>query len=278
MRTLVLTSPQFLHGQDVASVQRLLNQRTPDWVRPDLAVDGEYGPATGAMTATWKRYVAGYPEGMLTGGRASGLGERGQRWLADPKLIPVAWRMRASRRRSKLLGDRKKAADLVPVGEKAVTTMLAWARTGLREIPDGSNVVPALQPLARAQGCPAWIVAMGYPWCAMSGFLAAAIHGGTSAKDGIVSYAFNGLYTVAILEEAQAARHGMRIVGQSQAQRGDIVLFNWPGGDARVDHMARVVSVNPAAGTLVTVDGNIGNRVGVHERPIGLVRAFIRDT
>lgn len=63
-----------------------------------------------------------------------------------------------------------------------------------------------------------------------------------------------------------------------QAQRGDIVLFNWPGGDARVDHMARLVSIDRAAGTLVTVDGNIGNRVGVHERPIGLVRAFVRDT
>lgn len=277
MRTLVLTTP-FTKGEDVRQVQRMLNQRTPDWVRADLAVDGEYGPATGSMVAVWKRYAAGYPEGMLTGGRASGLGERGQRWLADPKLIPVAWRMRASRRRSKLLGDRKQAADLVPVGEKAVQTMLAWARTGLREIPDGSNIVPPLQPLARTQGCPSWIVAMGYPWCAMSGFLAAAIHGGTSAKDGIVSYAFNGLYTVSILAEAQAARHGMRIVGQSQAQRGDIALFNWPGGDARVDHMARVVSVNPAAGTLVSVDGNIGNRVGVHERSLGLVRAFIRDT
>lgn len=277
MRTLVLTTP-FTKGEDVRQVQRMLNQRTPDWVRADLAVDGEYGPATGAMVAVWKRYAAGYPEKMLAGGRASGLGERGQRWLADPKLIPVAWRMRASRRRSKLIGDRKQAADMVPIGEKAVATMLAWARTGLREVPDGSNVVPALQPLARAQGCPAWIVAMGYPWCAMSGFLAAAIHGGQTARDGIVRCGFNGLYTVAILAEAQAARHGMRIVGQSQAQRGDIVLYNWPGGDARVDHMARVVSVNPAAGTLVTVDGNIGNRVGVHERPLTLVRAFIRDT
>ena len=277
MRTIVLTTP-FTKGEDVRQVQRMLNQRTPSWVRSDLAVDGEYGPATGAMAAVWKRYVAGYPEKMLAGGRASGLGERGQRWLADPKLIPVAWRMRASRRRSKLLGDRKKAADLVPVGDKAVTTMLAWARTGLREVPDGSNVVPALQPLAREQGCPAWIVAMGYPWCAMSGFLAAAIHGGTSAKDGIVSYDFNGLYTVSLLAEAQAARHGMRVVGQSQAQRGDIVLFNWPGGDARVDHMARLVSIDRAAGTLVTVDGNIGNRVGVHERPLTLVRVFIRDT
>lgn len=277
MRTIVLTTP-FTKGEDVRQVQRMLNQRTPNWVRSDLAVDGEYGPATGSMVAVWKRYVAGYPEKMLTGGRATGIGERGQRWLADPKLIPVAWRMRASRRRSKLLGDRKKAADLVPVGDKAVTTMLAWARTGLREVPDGSNVVPALQPLAREQGCPAWIVAMGYPWCAMSGFLAAAIHGGTSAKDGIVHYEFNGLYTVSLLAEAQAARHGMRVVGQSQAQRGDIVLFNWPGGDARVDHMARLVSIDRAAGTLVTVDGNIGNRVGVHERPIGLVRAFIRDT
>ncbi len=277
MRTIVLTTP-FTKGEDVRQVQRMLNQRTPNWVRSDLAVDGEYGPATGSMVAVWKRYVAGYPEKMLAGGRATGIGERGQRWLADPKLIPVAWRMRASRRRSKLLGDRKKAADLVPVGDKAVTTMLAWARTGLREVPDGSNVVPALQPLAREQGCPAWIVAMGYPWCAMSGFLAAAIHGGTSAKDGIVHYEFNGLYTVSLLAEAQAARHGMRVVGQSQAQRGDIVLFNWPGGDARVDHMARLVSIDRAAGTLVTVDGNIGNRVGVHERPIGLVRAFIRDT
>lgn len=277
MTTFVLTSP-FRRGADVRRVQALLNRRLPDWLDRDILIDGEYGPATGSAAAAWKRYVAGYPEKMLTGGLASGLGERAQAWLATPSRIPTAWRVRASRRRRALLAARAEAAALRPVGEQAVATMLAWAQAGVREVPDGSNVVPVLQPEFRRVGSPGWIVAMGWQWCAGSGNLAGAMHGGVTGRAGVVTYDFNGLYTVAILEVAQAGRFGMQVVGASEARRGDVVLFNWPGGDPRCDHYARLVAIDHGKGLVVTVDGNIANRMGVHERSLGLVRAFIRDT
>ena len=72
----------------------------------------------------------------------------------------------------------------------------------------------------------------------------------------------------------------MRVIPQSQAARGDLVLFDWaPGGDA-TDHVGRLVRP-PAGGMVSTVDSNSGPDdlwVILRERPLNLVRAFVRDS
>ena len=118
---------------------------------------------------------------------------------------------------------------------------------------------------------------MGYPWCAYAAFLAALKAGGRTAEDGLRRGLFNVLYVPALLAEAQAGRFGLRVIAGSQAERGDLALFDWgPGGDP-ADHLGRLVEL-PAPGRVVTVDGNTDSLVALRERPLALVRAFVRDS
>lgn len=70
------------------------------------------------------------------------------------------------------------------------------------------------------------------------------------------------------------------MIPESQAKRGDLVLFDWgPGGDP-ADHVGRLTAP-PADGKVKTVDGNSGKNdlhVCFRERPLTLVRAFVRDS
>jgi hypothetical protein len=118
---------------------------------------------------------------------------------------------------------------------------------------------------------------MGFPWCAFAVFLAALEHGGRTASLGLRDGLFNALYCPTILAEASAGRFGMRVLAPLEAARGDLVLFDWgPGGDP-TDHVGRLVQP-PAAGRVVTVDGNTDSLVAVRVRPLTLVRAFVRDS
>jgi hypothetical protein len=118
--------------------------------------------------------------------------------------------------------------------------------------------------------------AMGYPWCAYAAFLAALEAGGTTADAGLRRGLFNALYVPAVLAEAQAGRFGLRVMAVSQAERGDLALFDWaPGGDP-ADHLGRLVAP-PADGSVTTVDGNTDSLVARRVRPLRLVRAIVRD-
>jgi hypothetical protein len=94
---------------------------------------------------------------------------------------------------------------------------------------------------------------------------------------------FNALYTVDILNKALNNQCGMRVVGASQAQPGDLVMMNFPGGDPRVDHVGMVRKA-PAGGSVETVEGNTslagsqdnGGGVFFKNRPLSNVSAFIR--
>jgi hypothetical protein len=253
-RTLRLVSP-FLTGQDVARAQRALG--VPD--------DGMYGPVTASAAAAWKR-AAGYPNELID----NSLDPEAQGYLLGREELPPGYLERASKRAPRLERSR-----LVP-GE-AVAEMEAWAAIGLRERPAGSDRVPALARLGHDLRLAEETSAMGFPWCAYAAFLAALKVGGGTAEAGLRRGLFNALYVPAILAEAHAGRFGLRVMARSQAERGDLALFDWgPGGDP-ADHLGRLVSP-PMGRSVTTVDGNTDSRVAVRERKLTLVHAFVRDS
>lgn len=273
MRVLRLTQP-FMQGDDVKAVQRHLG----------LLADGEYGPATGSEVAAWKYRMGAEREAVNTG-----LGLQAQRVMfrkAGEKL-PADW---AARRLARMAIGFKPGWGIAKPQPydpaDAMMTMRYWAAAGLKEDPAGSNVVPALVSIGRDLEAKA--AAMGYAWCAYAAFLAGLQRGGASARAGLVEQLFNALYTVDILAQAQAARFGMKIVGASQVRAGDLVLFNFTGGDPRVDHIGRVVTPPASSGLLESVEGNTssdnggsqsnGGGVYVRTRPTSIVRAYVRDS
>jgi hypothetical protein len=231
---------------------RTLRLASPYLQGPDVAdvqrmlgveADGAFGPVTAAAVGAWKR-------------------ARGNR-TPSRELTPVE--------RVRLLAD---------VLLRAVRTMERWAAKGMHEDPPRSDRVPELITLAGRLGVAPAFRRMGFPWCAFAVFLAALDAGGETAALGLREAAFNPLYAPALLEQAQVGAFGLRIVGASDAFRGDLALFDWnlTGGDP-ADHVARVVQP-PSKGRVQTVDGNSGGDglIALRERPIWSVRAFARDS
>lgn len=253
-RTLRLSSP-YMSGLDVARVQRALG--VPD--------DGEFGPVTARATAHWK-LAAGFPDDLID----NTLDSQAQRYLLGRETLPPDYARRARRRAPGL-----ELAQLVP--EEAVAEMERWAALSVRERPPGSDRVPALVRLGEKLGLTDFYFRMGYPWCAYAAFLAALKAGGETADAGLRRSLFNALYCPTILAEAQAGRFGLRVIALAQVARGDLVLFDWgPGGDA-TDHLGRLTQ-QPLGGTVRTVDGSTNGHVAYRERPLRLVRAFVRDS
>ena len=253
-RTLQLASP-YMSGPDVARAQRVLG--VPD--------DGEYGPVSASAAAEWKRR-AGYPDELVT----NSLDIEDQRYLLGKRRLPSAYAARARAREVAL----DQAGDLPA---RAAAIMEGWADAGVREQPDGSNKVPPLQRLARQLDLADYYTNMGYPWCAFAVFLAALKAGGGSAEQGLRRGAFNALYCPEILAQAEAGRFGMRVVPPSKAERGDIVLFDYAPDGPRAEHVGRVTRA-PQGGIVLTVEGNSSQAVARRERPLGQVRAFVRDS
>jgi hypothetical protein len=136
--------------------------------------------------------------------------------------------------------------------------------------------LPELVALARRLGVVDASAGMGFPWCAFAAFLAALACGGRTAAIGLRHSAFNPLYVPDVYDAAKAGLFGLSVVEASGAARGDLVLFDWPGGDP-VDHVGRLR--HPiAAGVVSTVDGNAGDGVTLRERPLTAVRAIVRDS
>jgi hypothetical protein len=253
-RPLLLTSP-YMKGRDVVKAQRALG----------VADDGEYGPVTAGAVVEWKRRN-GYPDDALD----ATLTVQDRRRLLGTEPLPADFQGLAARRAAE-----DAAAGDVP--GRAVAVMERWV--GLTEKPKGSDRVPQLTRIARDLGLADWYSSMGWPWCAFTVFLAALVEGGRTAELALRQGAFNGLSCPTILAEAQAGRHGMRVVSTAQAARGDLVLFDWATDPAQADHVGRLV--RPVDGIVASVDGNTGDpsvSVALRERPLALVRAFVRDS
>ena len=88
----------------------------------------------------------------------------------------------------------------------------------------------------------------------------------------------NAAYTVQVLEDAQEKRNGLSIT--TKPVRGDIVLYNFPGGDG-VDHAGIVLDVSDRL--VMAVECNTSPSAGGspqgcwnRTRPRSSVKAFVR--
>lgn len=273
-RQLILTTPYIPVGRDVRQIQTALNtELNSRGVK--LLVDGQYGEGTASAVAKWK-YIAGYPKPN------NGLGLDGQKYLLHLARLPLAYRAIAKIRATKNKPAPVNVAKQMRLNVMAL--MRIWAKNGIKEIPAQSNKVPVLQQLAAQLGLSKFYQAMGWPWCTFCIFVAAWKYKSKTAWHALIKGAFNGLYTVDVLNKAAAGRYGMRIIGKSERQPGDIALINFPGGDLRVDHAAVFVEAL-SRGYIRTVEGNTSFRGSQDnggafcertDRHEDLVRAYIR--
>lgn len=274
MRTLHLTSPN-MEGDDVRKVQAHLG----------LLTDGIYGPATGSAVAAWK-YRMGFPRSAVN----TGIGPEGQRIMfrARGEKLPTAYRKRRLERMRIGFKPGWGIPKVPPFTTAlALATMVGWAERGWHEQPAKSNVVPEMVTLGRELGIE--LPGMGFPWCAHAAMLSNVVHGGVTGPAGIGKGGeagdFNGRYCPTILSEAQQGRHGMQIIGASQALPGDLVIFNFDGG--LVDHIGRARRA-PNGAVVDTVEANTskgaagsqnnGDGVYLRTRPLSQITAFIRDS
>jgi cell wall-associated NlpC family hydrolase len=94
----------------------------------------------------------------------------------------------------------------------------------------------------------------GQPWCGAFAN-ACLVRGGLPSRSWI-------RYTPSIVRNAKAGLEGWSWHGTPKI--GDLVLFNWPGGDF-VDHVGVVIETHPD-GSIKTVEGNMSNRVDYWQR------------
>jgi cell wall-associated NlpC family hydrolase len=127
--------------------------------------------------------------------------------------------------------------------ERAVSWALA--QVGTIEHPAGSNRGPGITTWQRR-----WLGSDGFPWCG-------AFAGYALEQAGVTGLSPRRIvFTPAILADARAGANGFeKAVPLTQARRGDLVLFNFPGGDA-VDHVGIVTAPYDPARGLPTVEGN----------------------
>jgi len=265
-RTIKLTTP-FMTGDDVSIIQRRLGEK--------LIIDGEYGRATASAVREWK-YRAGFPAREVN----TGIGVDGQRILFGQKPRSLAMKARTRLRMPKIREMAKARAAQATLASRMVNSARAYI--GQKENPAGSNKVPSLMQLAKERGLAGFYVNMGWPWCAFFTGLMGLINNSVTCKDGFAGK-FNILYTVDILQKATDGEYGMRVISSTQVEAGDWVMMNFPGGDARVDHIGMSTG-RVTMGAVPTIEGNTsvfgsqsnGGEVCVKNRPLSEVRAFIR--
>lgn len=247
---LKLTSPSMVNDQ-VRQVQRALKRRGYKTLR----VDGDYGKVTASTVAHWKRYKAGYPLTMVN----QMVGKTAWGHLVLDKPINKGWLKEAARRRAELAA----AADAVPKAEKAVALMEKWAKKGYHERTCPShannrsactNYVPELAEIGKELGV-GWEANMHYPWCAYCALLAGALVGIEFCIDGLLKDKFNALYCPTIRAKSLDG-YKSRNINRSECRRGDLLIINFPGGDANADHIVRARGGFDSNGYIKTAEGN----------------------
>lgn len=291
--TLRLTSPRQEHPS-VEWLQRLVNDRSPKYVRPPLPVDGIFGAWT-AHEAEELLYRLGAPnpEPALSVGDLQVL----WRWSNDAPL-PSDWQVRRLARMA--TGFRRgwgitarswmglhpgqfpppKGAAYDPAD--ALEVMRGWADADWQEEPAGSNVVPPMQALARELGVRGQFVAMGYFWCQFAAYLAGLEAGGATARAGLVDGSFWPLYTPATLAMGQRREWGHALIPVHLVKAGDMAMFHFDSAEI-VQHVGRVEE--PPGQLVATIDGNTssssqdnGGAVMHRERSASTVVGYVRDS
>ena len=212
-----------------------------------------------------------------------------------PDRLLARWRGIRNRRRKRVSALRKRAAKLNASiaklnrairrreeklaggdGAKAVRYLLGFV--GRTESPPSSNDAPFLRDWENRLGHDRldWMIP-GQPWCGFACIAAYKYGAGRELPDGTV-------YTPNIVNWARSGRH-FKAVPPGEAKPGDLVVFDFPGGDPSADHVG--LALGPArAGVIPTVEGNTspsdagsqanGGGVFKRSRPIGLIAVVAR--
>ena len=249
LRTFRVRSPE-MKGEDVRGWQRFLNATLRAWhVGHDVAVDGEYG----TETARWTRRVL-YGLGIAIADGA-GLTPQARIKARHPERRTAAERTAGRARRA----WRERLARHHVARRRGRQAALAYARVhadrgtaethvnGGPHIDDWCRMVHMQPGTATSFWCGAFVNAC-------------LVKGGQPSRDWL-------RYTPSIVNKAKAGEEGFS--WHSSPKVGDLVLFNWPGGDF-VDHVGLVLEVK-GGGRVRTVEGNISDRVGYHDRSVSIL-------
>lgn len=226
IRDLRLTSPHMV-GKDVKSFQRTLNERLEELGARTIIVDGDYGIATARAYRQVANLLALDQATIDQGATAS----------ARVLIRHPERRTDAQKATSKVRIERFK--KLQAQSRRGAGAMVAWARkqVGTPEAPAGSNRGPKVSRWQREFGID------GAPWCG-------AFVGYGLRKAANVPVGKFVVYTPAIRANALAGTGGfVGLYRWSEVKRGDLVLYNFPGGEG-VDHVELYV------GNGVTIGGN----------------------
>ena len=188
----------------------------------------------------------------------------GIRWLERrewPKLPPTG---RADSRVLAVLFPAKPQS----IGAKALKH--AKAELGVKEHPSGSNRGPRVDQFAAACGLRA------VPWCAC--FVTWSLR-----RAGWTQKGWNLAYVPSWVATANQSAHGLRVIGASEVQAGDVVCFDWQK-DGIADHIGFVAGPWKN-GQGPTLEGNTsagnnsnGGEVQARTRSLSEVACFIRIT
>lgn len=257
-RSLMLTTP-LTEGPDIRALQRAVNARARELPYTDarLMLDGQFGPHTLAATGR-VAFALGLPEdacAVITGGTVPQLT---QQLVRKPALLTADDRRRAAEREPAL--KRRYAAR-----HAGASAAVRWARSriGRHESPPLSNWGHPVQD---------WIEFTGFDfpvqWCGCFVTFAVVKKGGAEVPD-----RKRLALDIAINADAPGGRNGFeRAVSVHEAQRGDIVTFNFR-------HIGLVAGPT-RNGMVHTIDGNTtasdgtnvhGGEVAEHRRPVSEV-------
>lgn len=242
MITLKLTSPN-MKRPEVSAAQKILKQKGYYQGK----IDSIYGEASARATRSAK-WDLGYAEKNIN----SNFDDAFMNFLSGKTKPTMLMKQRSKARKKKYIGEQ--ALDI------------ASRFIGVSEQPAGSNKVMFSN----------WYGIIG-PWCAM--FVTYCM---VQAKSKAFIKGERYAYCPYILEDAKYNRNGLRLVTASQAQAGDVVLYDW-NNDGIADHVG-IVQVAPfKAKTFRAIEGNTsgtnpsdGGMVASMQRNVSDVIGFVR--
>lgn len=121
----------------------------------------------------------------------------------------------------------------------------AVSQIGVSENPAGSNDGPKVHVYESTTG------AYGQPWCG-------SFQTWCWREAGVALSGFNTAYCPSWVAAAHAGQHGLRVVSHSEAEAGDLALYDWQR-DGVSDHIGIVESVQ--AGGHTAIEGNTSTTV-----------------
>ena len=244
-----MRSPE-LKGEDIRRWQLFLNRCLRKWgVDHEVAVDGEYGEET----SRWSKRVV-YGLGLPIADW-KGVTPQARIKARHPRARTAA-ELAAARKRREWREQLRRRHAAKKGGKQAA---LAYARkhADRRTAETRVNGGPFIDDWCRMVHIEPGTAAA--PWC--GAFVnACLVKAGMPSRDWL-------RYTPSIVNKAKAGAEGWS--WHSRPRVGDLVLFNWPGGDF-VDHVGIVVQLN-GDGSVKTVEGNFQNRVGYWTRKTSIL-------